>query len=96
MSTIASTIASQIGNRAFAMMGAKNLVAGDKSLTFKVGTNAKKVTHIVVELEPSDTYTVRFVRVSRGGAVVSNVSQDVYADSLHTVIQNHTGLYLSL
>jgi hypothetical protein len=93
---VGRTIAEQIGTRAFMMMGAKNLMASDTSLQFKVGRNAKGVTNIVIRLDPSDTYTVRFARV-RGSKITDlAVISDVYADSLHVVIEEHTGLYLSL
>lgn len=108
MSQVAETIREQIGGRAFYMMGAKHLLASADSLTWKIGRNAKSVTHVTVKLTPADTYTVTFARVTssrynhktgdfRSGSTktLSEVS-DVYVDSLHTVIQDGTGLYLSL
>lgn len=103
----AQTIAAQIGNRAFAMMGAKNLLGGDNHLQFKVGKNAKGVTHITVTLDPSDTYTVKFDKVTpyrmdrrtgemKGGVKTLAEVEGVYVDSLKTTIEANTGLYLSL
>lgn len=97
MNTVAQTIASQIGNRAFAMMGAKNIGASGNSLMWKIGANAKKITHITVELMSDDTYTVTFHKISKGGAKWDKHAVPmVYADNLHRVIESETGLYLSL
>lgn len=93
-----TTIQAQIGHRAFVMMGAKNLLAGANSLGWKVGKNAKKVTHVTVALDPSDTYTLHFQRVTKRGLNVSTIAKvsGVYVDSLHRVIEAETGMYLSL
>ena len=96
---VANTIADQIGARAFAMMGATNKLADASSLTFKVGRNARKVTHVTVTLDPTDTYTVEFVKCGRAPrytrTVLATVS-NVYEDGLRAVIETNTGLYLSL
>lgn len=92
--TVPNTIRQQIGNRAFFMMGAKNLCGDATSLQFKIC--GSKVTHIRVTLDPSDTYTVAFIRV-RGRKVTELASEEgVYADSLNRVIASNTGLALSL
>lgn len=104
---VAEEIAKQIGHRAFAMMGAKNLLSSEDHLQFKIGTNAKKVTHITVTLTSDDLYTVRFDRVTKigfnakTGAVTGGVKtlaevEMVDVASLHRVISEHTALYLSL
>ncbi len=95
---VACTIQEQVGHRAFVMMGAKNLMAGKDSLQWKVGRNTKSVTHVTVRLDPSDTYTVTFQRVTRRGLSVKLIAEVpmVYADCLHDVIETETGLYLSL
>ena len=99
---VALTIKEQIGHRAFFMLGAKDLTAYESGLGFKVGRNAKSVNHVVVTLEPDDTYTVKAERVcvSRKTFTVSRKVlgevSDVYVDSLHTVIESLTGMYTSL
>lgn len=94
--TVANTIRDQIGHPAFVMMGAKDLAGGSDNLQFKVGANAKKVTHVRVVLDPSDTYTVTFYKC-RGASIKELAAQSlVYADQLRKVIETHTGLYLSL
>ena len=93
---IANTIRSQIGHGTLFMMGAKNLVATETGLTFRIGRNAKSVSHVMITLEPSDTYTVEFRRVrnSKNGITnkLVNSFDDVYADMLHTVLESGTGL----
>ncbi len=101
---VSQTIASQIGNRAFTMMGAKNLFSSDKGLSFKIGHNAGngmdgRVSHITITLDPSDTYTVEFTRCNTRAKIVVKVLgryEGIHADGLHSLIQNETGLYLSL
>lgn len=93
---IANTIRDQIGHRAMIMMGARNLLAHDSALSFRIRRNARSINTIKITLDPCDTYTVEFLCV-RGAScqTVASVS-DVYTDCLHTVIEERTGLYLSL
>jgi len=93
---VANTIRAQLGNGAFVMMGAKNLVGSENSLRWKVGRNAKRVSLVEVELAPDDTYTVRFYRVRGFDCNLLSEVEMVYADSLKRVIESNTGLYLSL
>ena len=96
MSNVAETIAAQIGNRAFVMMGAKDILTDGNSLQFKVGGNAKKVTAIRVTLDPSDTYTVETYK-GRGLKMAKAAElSGIYCDGLHRGIESLTGLYLSL
>ncbi len=98
--TVANTIAQQIGGRAFMMMGAKNKLGDHDSLSFKIGRNAKKVTHITVTLRGDDTYSVDFLRCRRERGVMTTreiaCDEGVYNDQLRAVIEAGTGLYLSL
>lgn len=111
MTSPAEIAASQIGRRAFVMMGAKNIVTDGSTLRFDVGSNAKGITAISIELDPSDTYTVRTFKgrpastkldmktgefVTRGGRKLVDAVSFVYAENLRTVIESATGLYLSL
>lgn len=107
MSSVANVIAEQIGNQAFVMMGAKNLLGGENHLQFKIGTNAKKVTHVTVTLTSDDLYTVRFDKVTKigfnaktgamkGGVKMLQEVEGVEVSQLRDVISAGTGLYLSL
>jgi hypothetical protein len=97
---VAAIIIQQLGNRALSMLGARDLVAGKTSLTFKIGRNSKSVSHISIWLQPSDTYDVEAIRVRKQGGVpvrhIVGSVEDVYAEGLHQVIESLTGMATSL
>jgi hypothetical protein len=98
--TVAQTIANQIGARAFRMLGAWNLYGDDRKLMFRI-RGSRKANSVVVFLRDDDTYDVGFHMVTglrSGNPQVREVSREegVYVDSLHRVIESHTGLYTSL
>lgn len=93
----ASTIRDQIGRRALMMIGAKDLLVTETGgLQLRIGANAKKVTHVVVELATDDTYTVVFS--SRRGIRYAELAREdgLYFDQLCDSITRNTGLYTSL
>ena len=93
---IANTILAQLGGRQFtSMTGAKNLVATQSGLHFKLplGLAAKGITSVLVVLDPSDTYTVTVHNV-RGTAVASY--DNTYCDQLRGLFEEVTGLRTSL
>lgn len=94
--SVADTIAAQIGNRALFMIGAKNLCGSADALSFKVGRNDKRVTHIRIRLTPADVYTVEFLNCRGFNLTVIDTRENVYADSLLAVIETGTGLRTSL
>jgi hypothetical protein len=100
--TIAHTLISQLGT-ALPMLGAKNLLDTGKGLQFKIGRNPKRVTHVQIELDPSDTYTLTFLRVPGVRAMCRGAEQVelacvsfIHCDQLHTTLETHTGNYCSL
>ena len=103
---IATTIQSQLGGHCLKMIGAKNLASTSSDdghmcgLSFKIGRNAKSVTHVQIMLNGNDTYDVEFLNCSlrRKGAVRRLISscEGAYVDMLHDLIESHTGLYTSL
>lgn len=93
--TVANTIRDQIGGRALMMIGAKDLQGDAKSLRFRIGRNAKTVTHVRVTLTPADLYEVVFIR-ARGLNVTEIAREEIYAEDLHRSIERNTGLYTSL
>lgn len=94
--SIAKTIIAQLPRNAFRMMGAKDLMDHGNGLSFRVGRNAKKVTHVHITLEPSDVYSVVFY--AKRGIKCRTVSEVhmVYADGLGAALEGHTGMYLTL
>jgi hypothetical protein len=73
------------------MTGATNFVSTEDSLTFKLGANPKRVSHVRV-ITPADPYAVSFFRVGRAPRIES----DVYCSMLEGVFCEHTGLCTKL
>ncbi len=93
---VANTIKNQLGNKALVMMGAKNLAGGADYLSFKIGRNAKGVNYIKITLTPMDLYDVEFGNIRGMKYTVKKTVKGIYADQLHDVIEEYTGMYLSL
>ena len=96
---VANTILAQLGGagRLGAMVGAHSFVGDERSLTFRIKARAKGgIKAIKVTLDPSDTYSVRFVAIR--GTKVRAVAEldDVHAENLRECIEHETGLVLSL
>ena len=64
--------------------GARDAVLLENGVQFTVLRS--KSTKIVVKLDPSDTYTVQFVRIRKFVSVVVEEKSDVYVDMLNEVI----------
>ncbi len=96
MMNVANTIKDQLGHKALYMLGASQLVGGESFLQFAIkGSRACNKVRIDLDVA-SDTYIVSFWKIGRGQCrPVASVS-DVYVDSLHAVLEKHTGLYTSL
>lgn len=91
---VAKTILQQLGGKQFQMMtGAKNFVADENSLKFKIGSNAKRVGYVRIQLDPDDTYTVQFM--SSSGKLIKELDM-IYADQLQSVFTDYTGMYTRL
>ena len=81
----AQTIWNQISVGTKMACGAREPVGSENELHFTVLASRK--TKIVVTLDPSDTYTVKFVKIGRGYDIkVVEEMSDVYVDSLNQVI----------
>lgn len=95
VATVAETILEQLGSGRFAAMtGAKDFhdLPDKNGLRFRVGRNAKGVNCVVIILDASDTYTVKFLRANiRRVTLLSSVS-GVYCDKLQAVFSEHTGM----
>jgi hypothetical protein len=93
---IAQEIANQIGNQALMMIGAKQLGFTQNSLTFKVGRNAKAVTHVRITLNSLDLYDMEFLRIRGTDVHPIAIANDCYSDMMNRMIETHTGLYTKL
>ena len=101
--TVAATIAQQLGFT-LKMIGARTLIDHGDALSFRLyARGPKRVKHIKITLDASDTYTMTFTKVPSTRAlcagkdpkVIAEVS-GVYAASMKAVIESNTGLYTSL
>lgn len=91
--TVAKTILAQLGGAGFvAMTGAKHFVGSDNGLSFRIGRNDRGVTHVRIELDPSDTYTMTFSRVHGKRVTQKAQHSDVYADDLQRLFTDATGM----
>jgi hypothetical protein len=93
----ANTILAQLGgNKFLAMTGASNLIGRPDGLSFKVGRNDAKVTHVRVTLTPADEYTVEFINVRGVNVKPLATVEHVQADNLARVFETKTGMRVSL
>lgn len=96
---IADTIITQIGgvNRLVSMIGAHSFIAAERAVLFGLRARAKSgINCIEVKLTADDLYTVTFIRRSRTRYDRVEIIDGIYADMLKGIIEQHTGLYLSL
>ena len=98
------TVISQLGGQKIFAMAFNRAVYGEADVTFHVAPRLKandSISHVRVSLLPSDTYRVEFISIPKRGTrkwdviTVDDVSF-VHADSLKHLVENRTGLRLSL
>jgi hypothetical protein len=91
------TILKQLGgNRFVAMTGAKNLGTNGKDLSFSIGRNAKKVTHVHIKLTSMDLYDVEFINMRGAKRKVIKKVKGVYGDMLPKIFKKYTGMNVRL
>ena len=90
---IARNILDQLGGegRLRAMTGARNFVALENGVAFKIGNGPKRVNYVSITLNDSDTYSVK---MSRGTKVLQEFDE-VYCEQLMDIFEEGTGLYLT-
>jgi hypothetical protein len=90
---VPKTILAQLGGESFVMAsGATGLIGGDDSLTFKLGRNPRRVTHVRVTLTGDGLYNMTLFTIGRGPQ-----SRDgIHPDMLQEVFGVNTGLYKTL
>lgn len=96
---IANTILRQLGgNRFITMTGARDFLAIDSGLQFKLPSDFAKdgINCVRVELNDSDTYTMTFGQVRRRSGALDYKEHSreslVYADQLQSTFTSVTGL----
>lgn len=98
---IAKTILQQLGGNKFTVMtGAKNYVAQQDGLSFRLPGNAKykgkTVNYVKITLTPMDLYDVEFGYIRGMKYTVLNTVEGIYFDMLADTFERNTGLYTHL
>ena len=94
---IAQNIFTQLGGigNLLAMVGAHNFVRFSNGVQFSI-KGCRKINKIRITLDPDDTYTFEFWKITNHGLdaeLVKSVDM-VYADALIDIFEMTTGLYL--
>jgi hypothetical protein len=71
---------------------ATNFIGSADSLTFKVGSNPKRVTHVRVTLTPDGLYDMTFFRIGKG----PQSHDGIHREMLQQVFAANTGHYTAL
>ena len=93
--TVGKIIADQIGNKTFFMLGAKNLLAIEQGLSFRI-RGSKAVNYVKIVLNAMDTYDIEYGKVWGSNYKVKATEEGIYCDMLHDSIERNTGLYTKL
>lgn len=95
---IATTILEQLGgNKFLAMTGAKNLLAHESALSFKLPMKTRDGSNYVkITLTAMDDYQMEFLSVRGLSVKPKTVREGIFAESLRDVFTSVTGLRTSL
>lgn len=99
---IANEIIRQMGgNKLVAMTGAKNFVAIENGVQFKIGKNSKSINFVKITLNSMDLYDVEYSRVAKKRGTYEYVNtvkaseSGIYNDMLKESFERNTGMYTS-
>ena len=84
------------GNRFRVMTGAKNLTGNKNTLSFKLMKAKNSINFIRITLNSMDLYDIEFNYLSSRGLKLIERLEDIYNDQLREIIEDRTGLRLSL
>jgi hypothetical protein len=91
--TVAKTILAQLGGEGFVTMtGATGFVGSADGLTFKLGNNPERVTHVHVTLTPDGLYSMTFFKTGKGPRSRDGVRREM----LQEVFDANTGFSRTL
>ena len=98
---ISYTIRAQLGARKFeTMTGARDFIAIDRGLQFRLPQHIakNKCTHVFIELQGNDLYTVTFQRYNRAALKMHAIAKfsDVSVERLRGLFTEQTGLNTSI
>ena len=88
---ISATILSQLGRTFWHMVGGKSPVAIDSGVQFGFTKGNQGINKVVITLNGSDTYDLKFWRIGKTIKEVVGVG-DIYNDQLLDIFENITGL----
>lgn len=97
--SVAKIILNQLGGRRFvAMTGAKNFGDVGNGLAFQIPASLTKqrINAVKIVLDPSDTYTVKFMRMTSRELKTISEHTMIYCDQLEDLFEQQTGLYTHL
>jgi len=94
---IAQTILEQLGNNKFiTMTGARQFIALPSGLQFKLpgggGFCKQGINCVQIILDPSDTYTMKFMKIRSLTVKTLAEHSGIYFDQLQTIFTRETGL----
>ena len=91
--TVSQTILAHLGGGSFVTTsGATGLVASADGLTFKVGSNPKRVTHVRVTFRHDGLYDMTFFTIGKGPQSYDGI----HPEMLQEVFGTNIGLFRSL
>jgi hypothetical protein len=91
--TVSQAILAQLGGESFVMTsGATGLVASADSLTFKLGRNPRRVTHVRVTVTHDGLYDMTFFTMGKGPQSYDGI----HGEMLKEVFDANTGLVRDL
>ncbi len=94
---VAQTILQQLGgNKFLAMTGASNLLGSENGLSFKIGRNDRKITHVRVTLTAMDDYQLEFLTIRGTKIAPAGFAEGINADNIANVFSTKTGMATSL
>ena len=98
---IAKEILNQLGGNKFIVMtGAKNLVAHESGLSFKLPTKKhytkNNINYVKIILTPMDLYDIEYGTIKKFNYKVKETASGIYADMLQETFTKTTGLDTSL
>lgn len=99
MTTVALEIFHQLGaTRFIAMTGAKNCSDIGNGMAFQLPANLTKnrINAVKIVLDPSDTYTVKFIKCTTKEIKTVSEHSGIYCDQLVDLFEQQTGLYTHL
>lgn len=92
---VAQIILQQLGGNKFTVMtGAKNLLAHQDALSFRLSSTMtkNKSNYVKITLNASDLYDVTFGKIVKYDLKEISTFSDVYAENLVELFKNETGL----